>query len=145
LGNPLRTIFLTIPAAAITGGLRRIGLERSFQPNQGIYATARNSFIGGITQGLIPLLLFGWSSPLEFTLITSSVAAGVGAMLFGGATLIKYAILRLLLYFESGLLLNLAPFLDNISKVSLMRRIGGGYIFFHRLLQDYFSRNHPST
>lgn len=139
LGNPLAYILLVIPAAVITGGLRRIGLEQSFRPNQGIYATARNALIGGLTQGAVPLLLFGWTSPAEFTLLTSLVAAGIGSLLFGGATLIKHGILRLLLYLERGLPFNLADFLDDLSRTYLIRRIGGGYIFFHQLLQDYFA------
>ena len=136
-GNPVEYILLVIPAAVITGGLRRIGLEQSYRPNQGIFATARNALIGGVTQGAVPLLLFGWTSTAEFTLITSLVAAGIGSLLFGGATLIKHGILRLLLYLERGLPFNLADFLDDLSY--LIRRIGGGYIFFHQLLQDYFA------
>lgn len=137
LGNPIHYMLLTIAPAIVTGGLRRLRLERGFRPNQSIIATARNALLGGAAQGAIPLVLFGWFSPLEFTVITSLVAAGIGALLFGGATLIKHAILRLLLYFESGLPLNLAQFLDQLTAVGLLRRIGGGYIFFHQLLQDY--------
>jgi hypothetical protein len=31
------------------------------------------------------------------------------------------------------------PFLEDVVEQLLLRKIGGGYIFRHRLLQDYFA------
>ncbi|MBF0399063.1 MAG: hypothetical protein HQK78_19975 [Desulfobacterales bacterium] len=46
---------------------------------------------------------------------------------------------RLLLYFKKNMPLNHVPFLDHACKLIFLQRVGGGYIFIHRFLLEYFA------
>ncbi len=47
--------------------------------------------------------------------------------------------MRVLLWRSGTLPLNLVPFLDYATDRILLRRVGGGYLFTHRLLLEYFA------
>jgi DNA polymerase III delta prime subunit len=49
------------------------------------------------------------------------------------------SILRLLLSWQGNLPWALIPFLDEATERLFLRKAGGGYIFVHRLLRDYFA------
>ena len=53
--------------------------------------------------------------------------------------LINHATLRLLLWRERSIPLRYARFLDACVDLIFLRRVGGGYIFVHPLLQAYFA------
>jgi hypothetical protein len=46
--------------------------------------------------------------------------------------------MRVVLWHSGALPWNLASFLDYCTERILLRKVGGGYLFIHRLLQDYF-------
>jgi hypothetical protein len=52
---------------------------------------------------------------------------------------IKHFLLRLLLWANGDMPWNYARFLDYTAERVLLRKVGGGYIFMHRLLQTYFA------
>src|SRR5205085_8399671 len=85
----------------------------------------------GWENGLIQALLYGLSYGLLGGLLSG--------LLFGGEACIKYIILRLLLWFTHSIPWNYPRFLDYASERILLRKVGGGYIFIHRLLLDYFA------
>ncbi|MCA9239675.1 MAG: hypothetical protein KDA37_05735, partial [Planctomycetales bacterium] len=58
---------------------------------------------------------------------------------FGGIALINHATLRLLLQREGSIPLRYPRFLDACVNLIFLRRVGGGYIFVHPLLQAYFA------
>ncbi len=58
---------------------------------------------------------------------------------FGGAAYIKHIVLRLILSLKGDIPWNLAHFLDYAAERALLRKIGGGYIFIHWTLLEYFS------
>jgi hypothetical protein len=60
-------------------------------------------------------------------------------MLYGGLTCIQHIVLRYILYYSNTIPWNYPAFLDYCADRILLRRVGGGYIFIHRLLQDYFA------
>ncbi len=47
--------------------------------------------------------------------------------------------LRFFLWYLRDLPWNLVPFLDEVTNRLLLRKVGGNYIFVHRLLLDYFA------
>jgi hypothetical protein len=47
--------------------------------------------------------------------------------------------LRVLLWREGAIPWNYPHFLDYAAQHILLRKVGGGYIFLHRLLLDYFA------
>lgn len=72
---------------------------------------------------------------LKFGLI-SGILAG---LLVGGLGCLQHAILRFILWQTGALPLKLAEFLESAADSALLHRVGGGYIFFHRLLLEYFA------
>ena len=41
--------------------------------------------------------------------------------------------------------LRLVPFLNEATRIAFLRRVGGGYIFLHRTLQDHFAGTKSAT
>lgn len=48
-------------------------------------------------------------------------------------------ILRFFLSWQNDLPLDLTPFLDEAAEQLLLCKVGGSYIFVHRMLLDYFA------
>jgi eukaryotic-like serine/threonine-protein kinase len=57
----------------------------------------------------------------------------------GGSAVIKHYSLRLVLWLKGYTPLNLVKFLNHCTKLIFLKRVGGGYIFIHRMLLDYFA------
>ncbi len=66
------------------------------------------------------------------------VAFGLG-LRSGGMACLQHLLLRVDLWLAGYAPLNYPRFLDNVSERYLLRRVGGGYIFLHRLLLEYFA------
>ena len=57
----------------------------------------------------------------------------------GGSAVIKHYALRLILWRNGYTPLNFVKFLDQCARLILLKKVGGGYIFIHRMLLDYFA------
>ena len=53
--------------------------------------------------------------------------------------MIKHYALRLILWLNGYTPFNFIKFLDHCAKLILLKKVGGGYIFIHRMLLDYFA------
>jgi hypothetical protein len=84
------------------------------------------------------LLLTLLSGP-EFGLRRLVQFALGAAMAYGGLNVLNHAILRLLLWQRGDLPRALTSFLDHSAGLVFLHKVGGGYIFIHRLLQEYFA------
>lgn len=69
----------------------------------------------------------------------------VGGLTFGGYACLSHGSLRLVLWHVGALPLSTIRFLDYASERLLLRRVGGGYIFVHGLLQEYFAEQKNTT
>jgi hypothetical protein len=65
--------------------------------------------------------------------------SGLGGLLFGGLFFIKHFVLRLFLWLSRSAPLNYVAFLAQAKDLLFLRQVGGGYIFTHRLLREYFA------
>jgi hypothetical protein len=63
-----------------------------------------------------------------------------GLLAGGGEACIKHFILRLILYLCGYIPGNYARFLDWATERIFLQKVGGGYIFIHRLLLEHFAR-----
>jgi len=129
-----------------------LGLSRSEKvetrtiPNQGIWRSAHNAIQVGLTSVLasvlfgIPIGVLDQSLPngLTFGLFIGLPVGLTVALLVGGAACIQHAVLRLMLYLH-GYPWNFALFLEYATERVLLRKVGGGFTFTHRLLLDYFA------
>jgi hypothetical protein len=76
--------------------------------------------------------LFVW---LPFTLIAGMLAG----YHWGIKAVIQHYTLRFVLFITKTIPWNLVRFLDYACDRILLRRVGGGYVFIHRLLLEYFA------
>ena len=88
-------------------------------PNQGIWNSAKNGLIVGLIGGLISGLISG--------------------LTYGGATCIQHLILRIVFYQKGCISWNYARFLDSCTERLILQRVGGGYRFIHKRLQEHFA------
>ncbi len=96
-----------------------------------MHRSARNALLSGLSYGLFIGLLGGLLGGLLFGLI------------FGGLACIQHLVLRIMLWRNSSAPLRYARFLDYAAGCIFLRKVGGGYIFVHRLLLEYFASLEP--
>ena len=140
----------------LTGGLSSEMLDaRNLNtPNQGIRRSARHGVQVGVTAGLLGFLIGGvcggyvsgvrdpyslWIIVLTYGLIVGPITGLVSGLRSGGIACIEHVALRLLLRVTGSIPWNYSRFLDYAAERILLRKVGGGYIFTHRLLLDYFA------
>src|SRR5260370_10075692 len=128
------------------------------RPNQGIRNSLRNGVVFGLIYGLIVGVLSGMI--LSFTRVVSYTHIPIGTLILGGLSdgmwfglatagavwatsggvaSVQHFFLRLRLWRAGYIPWRYARFLDYASECILLRKVGGGYIFMHRLLLDYFA------
>ena len=116
--------------------------SRSF-PNQSTWLSLRNGGIAGILLGVATFIsgIFqedGYGG----VLVSLGVFAGIFGV-YGGVNGIKHGTLRLLLKWKHNVPWAYPQFLDHIGDYTFLRRVGGGYMFRHQLLQQFFADETP--
>jgi hypothetical protein len=117
-------------------------------PNQGIKLSGKISFavflIALLAAGLIGGLLIGCLIAIgrrmkEGWLIDGLIVGLIAGLNRGGSAVIKHYALRLILWLKGYIPFNFIKFLDQCAKLILLKKVGGGYIFVHRMLLEYFA------
>ncbi len=131
-------IFLLI--LAVEFGLIGQQIKTETFPNQGIWQSAKIAmfFLTGVLGlGLLAGLMVG----SVFGGMISGLFFGLLFGMFGGGSVcIEHLTLRLILYFSRVIPWNYARFLDYTTERIFLLKIGGGYKFIHRLLQEHFAK-----
>jgi DNA polymerase III delta prime subunit len=109
-------------------------------PNEGIHRSVRYA----VVSGLIILLVAGGSIGLSTGQPTEGLFFGLVAGIVtglsnGGLACIRHLLLRVRLWYARVVPWNYPSFLDYAVERILLRKVGGGYIFMHRLLLEYFA------
>ncbi|NEN96393.1 MAG: NACHT domain-containing protein [Moorea sp. SIO3I7] len=142
----------------LEAGLESSEIETKTSPNQGIWKSARNAItvclMGGLTFGLMVGLMVGLMEGLMVGLMEGMVGligglmvglmiglmvGLIGGLKNGGKACIQHFILRLVLYFNNYIPWNYARFLDYAADRIFLQKVGGGYIFIHRMLMEHFA------
>ena len=109
----------------------------------GLIGELLSGLVSGLTYGLLSGLAYGQNTGLVrgliVGLIVGLVVGLVVGLLNGGTAWIKHTILRWLLWRAEHIPWNYPSFLDYAAERVLLRKVGGGYIFAHRLLLEYFA------
>jgi len=99
--------------------------------------------LGGLVFGLLVGLVGGLHYGLVFGLVVGLLFGPISGLSIGlsngGAASIQHAVLRTFLWRAGYTPWNYSRFLDHAAERILLRKVGGGYIFLHRLLLDYFA------
>lgn len=121
-------------------GLMGPVIATSTVPNQGIWQSVKNALFFTLL-GVVGLVLV---TSLMGIPIFWGVIIGVLFGLFGaGEACVKHFVLRSLLYYNGYIPWNYARFLDWATERIFLQKVGGGYIFVHRLLLEHFARLQP--
>ncbi len=149
-------LFPLLACFAIFGLSRRELLPESrIFPNQGIKRSASNAvkLIGVmLLTGIVFMLVFAWLNPggslvssLVFGLLLGLVSGLPFGLSVGGAALIQHVLARCMLILNGKVPLNFVNFLEYSVERIFLRKVGGGYIFIHRMLLEHFTMLEDST
>jgi hypothetical protein len=146
------------PIIGLIGGFRASAVSESNFPNQGIWKSLKSYAIFGVAFGMPLGLVHGsWIPPnsfvthsLEFDYVLThrlieSVVCGLAiyapicGLFAGGLTCFKHLSLRLMLTCQGSTPWNYAQFLDYATDRFFMQKVGGSYIFVHRMLLEHFA------
>lgn len=155
-------------SSGLINGLSTSRVEAKSIPNQGIRSSAKNFAVGGLTVGLGCVLILGLlgslleglpSGPFDvmeaklmvklfvgllfgiFLGLLAGLPLGlIGGLKFGGKACIQHFTLRRILFRKGYAPWNYARFLDYATDRLFLQKVGGGYIFIHRLLMEHFAQ-----
>jgi hypothetical protein len=115
---------------------KRVGTAS--RPNAGIWQSARNSTLFALVSMItlyVPGVMLG-NTKASFWALTG-LAFGFAAG--GGEALIKHVLLRIILTLSGAIPWNYRQFLDYAVTSIFLQKVGGGYMFVHRLLLEHFA------
>jgi hypothetical protein len=132
----------------LLGGLTVKVKEEKALPNEGIKLSGKNGTIAAVIGCVIFTSIFGLftglSAGLRVGLIYGlSLGPFFGLPLGlnrGWSAAVKHYSLRLTLWLCRYTPIRFIKFLDYCSTLILLKKVGGGYIFIHRMLLEYFAR-----
>jgi transcriptional regulator with XRE-family HTH domain/DNA polymerase III delta prime subunit len=153
---------LIAAVASILTGMLTSGWESSMldekhllvRPNEGIRRSLKNALfaaglfgpIGGMASGLLSGLAFGLGGiagwPVlgtGFLIVFGLIFACQFLLHYGGIAVIEHYQLRWYLWRKGVMPWNCVAFLEQATERILLRKVGGGYMFIHRLLLEYFA------
>jgi eukaryotic-like serine/threonine-protein kinase len=142
-------IFFLGLVGAVFGGLSgtRIQSEK-VAPNQGLRLSIANALIYGPLIGLLFVIMGGLAGWLAGGMKYAGTYALYGAFIgllaafwWGGVFSVQHLTLRILLALKGSTphLAQLVIFLDYCAQITFLRKVGGGYQFFHSYIQQYFA------
>lgn len=159
---------VTVGVAGILVGILTSGWSSSIiddrrqlaKPNAGIRRSLRNAIfaacvfgpVGGVVSGLVSGLAF-WASGIRewyvlglgFAIVFTLTFALEFITVYGGLAVLGHYLLRWYLWRRKLIPWHYAAFLDSASELILLRKLGEGYMFIHRLLLDHFADKSTHT
>jgi TIR domain-containing protein/NACHT domain-containing protein len=114
-------------------------IETRNVPNQNIRKSIRNSLIMGVIGGMLGGLVAAVLMDATWGVLVGLAVGLTGAVTYGGSPVIRHFVLRCILTWNSAIPWNFSRFLDRAAEQVLLRKVGGGYIFVHRSLMEYFA------
>jgi class 3 adenylate cyclase len=150
----------------ITLGFKKVSeVEKKVLTNYGIKTAVKNAVLSGLFGGSIVGIIFyinWWAHQLNKSLIwwiyysngnnqidglTFALSVGLSTALLGalingqslGLICIQHFTLRLALWWNGYVPWNYTRFLDYATERIFLQKVGGGYIFIHRLLLEHFA------
>jgi NACHT domain len=126
----------------LTNGLSTTEIQQTTKPNEGIHRSIINASILMIMFALAMWLVNQLMiiANFEFVTLNGFIFFGlIGWLIGGGYTSFRHFILRIILYSKKYSPWNYARFLDYAAERIFLQKVGGGYIFVHRMLLEHFA------
>lgn len=139
--------FLGAAVGALFGGFQGQGLTRPATPNRGVRETVKGSLLVmtlsvvalAVTIGAATALLIDPASGLALGGVLGLALGLAAGLWYGGLAVVRHYSLRVVLATAGDLPLRPVPVLDYACDLIFLRRIGGGWQFFHDLLRRHFA------
>jgi hypothetical protein len=161
LGATLGAVFGMV-VGAVKALFEESVIEDTIRPNEGIRRSLHVSTFGavigsafgvsfGASTGVVIGAAFGAAGDdvVFYAVNWGSGGAAFGAagcaLLFGGRTVFQHYLLRLLLWASGRFPRNITAFLDWTEQRALVQRVGGGWRFVHRTLQERFAERYEES
>jgi len=130
---------LGLVAMVLIYGLRGRTVEQHSYPNQGAWLSWRNAARAGLLIGGAAWLGYGLAYGLLPGLVVGLRVSLLAGLLYGAFDGFKAGLLRLLLAASWQMPFRTVKFLDYVVRLGLLQKVGGGYRFSSRLLQEYLA------
>ena len=120
------------------------------RPNEATWLTLKNSLLLGLEVCVIAVIFVGggWVLLKDKNFLLKLLGLGLFcgllvAMFFGLSDFLQHFTLRFILWARGHAPWRYARFLNDATDRIFLRKVGGGYIFMHRLLLEYFAAMAP--
>jgi hypothetical protein len=131
-------------------GIKSNVIESTVSPNQGIKLTIRHSLVTGVLVFLIGILLIAvpqfvfehWrqiDNPNKDAIPYAITLFAVTICFWYGTSVLRHFILRAILYNEGYTPRHFDRFLNYATSLIFLQKVGGGYVFIHRLVMAHFA------
>lgn len=131
--------------AVLNACLQRQEIDQKLRPNEGMRNTLKSTFtvllLMVVPMGLLLWLATSWAGNqgVRFVFFWAYLVLPFAFFYFGGLALIQHGSLRFWLWWQGALPHPLVVWLDDMTTHLLLRRVGGGWVFIHRALLEYFA------
>jgi hypothetical protein len=123
----------------LIGGLEYGSIDAKASPNDGLRRSGANGLLVGLVASLLVV-------PVGWAIGGRAVGLGVGPLLGlaaclrgGGGACLRHFALRFWLSRNRSAPWGYVTFLDSTTSLLLLRKVGGGYMFIHRTLMNWFA------
>ena len=152
----LGSIFGAFLGVSLFAILRSEQIKLRSSPNQGVHSSGKHAVYASAFT--IPLMIWfvsfaaqlvensavGFHIIIAGSIVGFSIIVAVAPAFYGGAAFIQHWNLRFILARSGTAPLNIVRALEEARNRGLLVRVGGGYRFYHRLLQEHFAeRDEP--
>jgi hypothetical protein len=150
MGTPNILVMEAVNRSFIPGPIKEFS-----SPNAATWRSLRAGFIIGVLQPIalcvslallaLPLTLAKINPPgiFDVTLLLI-LMPGLFGLEKGIGFFVRHWSVRLALRWEKHATGSFSRFLDDAASTTLLRKVGGGYIFAHRILQEHLALMHDS-
>jgi serine/threonine protein kinase len=129
---------VVLAGSVVLAGLTDVA-PRDDHVNSGIHATLATAARAAFLAAAFCTIVFGSVYGLVYGVEVGIALGALAGLRFGGVDALYHYVLRAALFVESHTSLRLARELDSASDAGLLRKVGGGYLFMHRLLLEHYS------
>jgi hypothetical protein len=123
----------------LSGGLVKFltteAVEARRRPNQGTSESAKSGFVAQLIFAQVGSWIDVPTYPAPFF---GPIVGSVGWLFSGGLFATRHVLVRLMLSWRGVAPLNYVSFLDYATERFFLHKVGGGYVFVHRTLMEYF-------
>jgi hypothetical protein len=109
-------------------------IDDTLRPNEGIYRSLFTAVFTSVVVGAVGVAFGAGGGAL--------LGVAAAAIIFGGRTVFQHYLLRILLWRSGRFPRNITAFLDWTAQRALVQRVGGGWRFVHRTLQERFAERY---